>query len=326
MMGHAEKSLAASAGPQRHRRAARHGEKLIELAMAAIAASVVVAIILVFAFLAREALPLLVTAHPLEALRGLTLPTGEDGGFAWQPVGRTPKLNVLPLVVGSLKITTIALALGVPTALAAALFVSEVVSARTRRILKPAIELLAGIPSVVLGLLMLRLVAPAMQRALDLTYTANAIVAGLALSLAVAPIVFSVAEEALSAVPRETREACYALGAHKWQTALFVVLPAALPGILAAVTLGFGRAIGETMIVLMTSGNAGVVDVLPTSGARTVTATIAAELGETERGGEHWRVLFLLGLVLVTTTIMLDAAGRAVARYLARRQGGIQRT
>jgi len=233
---------------------------------------------------------------------------------------------VLPLVVGSLKITTIALALGVPTALAAALFVSEVVSARTRRILKPVIELLAGIPSVVLGLLMLRLVAPAMQRALDLTYTANALVAGLALSLAVAPIVFSVAEEALSAVPRETREACYALGAHKWQTALLVVLPAALPGILAAVTLGFGRAIGETMIVLMTSGNAGVVDVLPTSGARTITATIAAELGETERAGEHWRVLFLLGLILVTTTIMLDAAGRAVARYLARRQGGIQRT
>jgi len=228
---------------------------------------------------------------------------------------------VVPLLVGSLKVSSIALLVGVPVALAAALFVSEVARAPARRVLKPAVELLAGVPSVVLGLLALMFVAPAIQRALGLTYPANALVAGLALSVAVAPIVFSVAEDALASVPRGLREASHALGARRWQTALHVVLPAAAPGVTAAIVLGFGRAIGETMIVLMTSGNAAVLDASPTSGARTITATIAAELGETERGGEHWHVLFLLGLVLVTFTIVVDAAGRAVARWLARRRG-----
>lgn len=302
-------------------RRARGLEWLAERMIAAVAASVVVALVLVLAFVAREALPVLADAGGIARLRELFAPSGEDGSFAWQPVGHPPKLDVVPLFVGSLKITAIALAVAVPVALAAALFVSEVAGPRTRRVLKPAVELLAGVPSVVLGLLALTLVAPAIQRALHLTYPANALVAGLALSLAVAPIVFSVAEDALAAVPRALREASHALGACRWQTALLVVVPAAAPGVTAAIVLGFGRAIGETMIVLMTSGNAAVVDASPTSGARTITATIAAELGETERSGEHWHVLFLLGLLLVTFTLLTDWAGRIVARWLARRRG-----
>ena len=209
----------------------------------------------------------------------------------WQPVGQPPKLDVMPLLVGSLEVTSIALLAAVPVALAPGVFVSDVARPSQRRVLEPALELLAGVPSVVPGLVALMLVAPAPQRALDLTYAANALVAGLALSLAVIPIVFSVAEDALSAVPRALREASDALGARRWQTALWVVLPAAAPGVVAGVVLGFGRAIGETMIVLMVSGNAAVVDAAPTSGARTVTATIAAELGETERGGDHWQTV-----------------------------------
>lgn len=304
--------------PTRAPRPSRCIERLAEGLIAGVSVSVVVAIVLVLVFVAREALPAL---GDMEGLRELLAPSGEGGAFVWQPVGHPPKLDVVPLVVGSLKVSSIALLVGVPVALAAALFVSEVAGAPARRVLKPAVELLAGVPSVVLGLLALMFVAPAIQRALGLTYPANALVAGLALSVAVAPIVFSVAEDALASVPRGLREASHALGARRWQTALHVVLPAAAPGVTAAIVLGFGRAIGETMIVLMTSGNAAVVDASPTSGARTITATIAAELGETERGGEHWHVLFLLGLVLVTFTILVDAAGRAVARWLARRRG-----
>lgn len=307
--------------PRRRRPASRWLERIVEAMIAGVAASVVLAIAMVLVFVAREALPAFVGEGGLGRLQELVVASGEDGGFAWQPVGRPPKLDVLPLLVGSLKITTIALLASVPLALLAALFVSEVASPRTRRVLQPAIELLAGVPSVVLGLVALVLVAPAIQRTLGLTYPANALVAGLALSLAVAPIVFSVAADALSAVPGSLREASHALGAQRWQTALQVVLPAAAPGVLAAIVLGFGRAIGETMIVLMTSGNAAVVDASPTSGARTITATIAAELGETERGGEHWHALFLLGLALVTFTILVDAAGRRVARWLAQRRG-----
>jgi len=307
--------------PRTRARASRLFETIIEKLIAGVAATVVVAIVLVFAFVAREALPAIFGDGGLSRLRELIVPSGEKGAFIWQPVGSPPKLDVLPVLVGSLKVTSISLVVSVPIALAAALFVSEVASARLRRVLKPAVELLAGVPSVVLGLVALTVVAPAIQGALGLTYAANALVAGIALSLAVAPIVFSIAEDALAAVPRELREASYALGAHRWQTALHVVLPAAAPGVTAAIALGFGRAMGETMIVLMTSGNSAVLDASLTSGARTITASIAAELGETERGGEHWRVLFLLGLVLILFTTVLDGAGRAAARWLARRRG-----
>lgn len=305
----------------RRRGPSRLVEAIVERAIAATAASVVIAIALVFVFVAREALPAVLGPGGLSRLRELFVASGEDGGFIWQPVGRPPKLDIVPLLVGSLKITGIALVASVPVALAAALFVSDVAGARTRRLLKPAIELLAGVPSIVIGLVALTVLAPLVQRTFSLTYAANALVAGLALSLAVVPIVFSVAEDALSAIPRELREAAYALGARRWQTALRVVLPAAAPGVAAAIVLGFGRAIGETMIVLLTSGNAAVVDASPTSGARSITATIAAELGESERGGDEWSVLFLLGLVLVTFTILLDWAGRVAARALARRRG-----
>jgi len=317
----ADPEAPASGAPRRRARPARLVERCIEALIAGVSVSVVLAIVLVLVFVAREALPALGGEDGPARARELLAPSGEGGAFVWQPVGRPPKLDVVPLLVGSLKISSIALLVAVPLALAAALFVAEVAGARTRRVLKPAVELLAGVPSVVLGLLALMFVAPAIQRALGLTYPANALIAGLALAVAVAPIVFSVAEDALASVPRALREASHALGARRWQTALHVVLPAAAPGVTAAIVLGFGRAMGETMIVLMTSGNAAVVDASPTSGARTITATIAAELGETERGGEHWHVLFLLGLLLVTFTILVDAAGRGMARWLARRRG-----
>lgn len=301
-------------------RGGRFLERLIERAIAASAFLAVLAVVLVFVFVAREVLPILVGSSDERSLVHTILgKSGDDGSYSWQPVGKHPKLDVVPLLVGSLKVTTLAMLFGVPLAMAAALAVTEVFSERARRLVSPAIELFAGVPSVVLGVVALTFVAPTIQRALGTAYASNALVAALALSLAVVPVVFAVMVEAFAGVPRDLREASYALGARRWQTALLVVVPASTPGVVAALALGFGRAIGETMIVLMTSGNAAVADLSPTSGARTITATIAAELGETERGGEHWRVLFLLGLVLMIFTFVLDWGGRTLASRLARR-------
>jgi phosphate transport system permease protein len=163
-------------------------------------------------------------------------------------------------------------------------------------------------------------VAPSLARGLGVTYPMNALLASLALSLAVAPVMFTVAGDALSAVPRELKEASLALGARPWQFAIFVAVPHASPGLFAALVLGAGRAIGETMIVLLVSGNAPELSWNPTHGARTITATIASELGEVERGGEHWRVLFLLGLLLLLLTTALDVLGQRLRGRL--RSGG----
>lgn len=294
-------------------------ERLVEWAIAGASLTAVGAVFLIFAFVAREAFGLLTDLGALRSLFGRSGPTGE---WIWQPVGSKPALDVMPLLVGSLKITATSMAIAAPLAIAAAIAAAEILPTRARRTVAPIVEMLAGVPSVVLGLLACWVVAPAFQSALHTTYAANTLVASTALAVAVAPVVFAVTLDGLLAVPRELREASFALGARRYQTALRVVLPAAAPAVFAALTLGFGRAVGETMIVLMSSGNAAILDLDPTSGARTITATIAAELGETEQRSQHWRVLFFLGLLLVTFTFALDLAGRAVARALARRRLG----
>lgn len=295
----------------------RRTERIVERAIEVCALTSVAAIALVFVFVAREAADALFDG-PL--LRSLLRRSGPDGSFAWQPIEPGASFDVAPLFVGSVKITLGAMLVASPVAVAAALAASEILRARARRWVVPLVEMLAGAPSVVIGLVASSLVAPSFQALLGTTYAANALVASVALSVAVAPIVFAVTLEGFLSVPRDLREASYALGARRVDTALRVVLPAAAPSVVAALTLGFGRAIGETMIVLMTSGNAAVTDASPFSGARTVTATIAAELGESARGSTHWRVLFVLGLALVTFTLVLDTVGHAVARAMMRRR------
>lgn len=310
------------AGPRR-RAATPLSHRLAEKAIAAVAFAGVIAVASILAFVAREAAPLL---WERATLRDLVLPTAWPGydapAHVWQPVGFPPKHDVVPLVVGTLKITGLAMLLAAPLGLLSAVWVAELARPRVRAWIKPTLELLAAIPSVVLGFFALVFVASSLQRAFGLTYRLNALVAAVGLSLAIVPIVFTVAEDALRAVPRSLREGSAALGARRWQTTLFVVVPAALPGIAAALVLGFGRAIGETMIVLIASGNAAVVDASPTSSARTVTATIAAELGETARGSEHWRVLFALGVLLFLLTWLLGRLGDwAIARLRRRLHG-----
>jgi phosphate transport system permease protein len=234
----------------------------------------------------------------------------------WQPVSQIPKYNIVPLIIGSLKVTLVALIVAVPMALGAAIYVSQLARPRLREIAKPVIELLAGIPSVVLGFFALIVMATALQWVFGYHSRLNALCAGIALAFSVIPVVFSIAEDALTSVPRSYLQAALALGASRWKAAAQVVLPAALPGVFAAIALGFGRAIGETMIVLMASGNASIVSWGIFDSTRTITATIAAELGEVVFGSSHYRILFLIGVMLFAVTFLTNLLADVVLHRL----------
>lgn len=245
----------------------------------------------------------------------------EKPEYIWQPVGEIHKYNIVPLLVGSFKISAIAMFFAVPLALGAALYVSQLASPRLKEWLKPTIELLSGIPSVVLGFFALLVMASVLQRIFGYETRLNSFLAGTALSLAVIPLIFSIAEDAMTSVPRAYTQGALALGASKWQAAWQIVLPAALPGVFAAVVLGFGRALGETMIVLMTSA-ASVVSWSIFDSARPITATIAAELLEAVVGGHHYRMLFMLGTLLFVFTFVLNLLGAYVMGRLKGRLEG----
>lgn len=245
----------------------------------------------------------------------------EKPRYIWQPVGEIHKYNIVPLLIGSFKISAIAMVLAIPLALGAALYVSQLATPRLREWLKPTIELLSGIPSVVLGFFALLVMASVLQRIFGYETRLNSFLAGTALSLAVIPLIFSIAEDAMTSVPRSYTQAALALGASKWQAAWQIVLPAALPGVFAACVLGFGRALGETMIVLMTSA-ASVVSWSIFDSARPITATIAAELLEAVVGGHHYRMLFMLGTILFGFTFVLNLIADFVMNRLKLRLEG----
>jgi len=301
-----------------HRRYTRIVEHVIEGWVKLTALSAIVVIFLIFVFVGKEALPLL-WEHPepglehevvtLDNLLGPTHYPDRPSRFVWQPVSNVPKYNLAPLIVGTLKTTIIAVLFASPLAILAAILSSEFAPRWLREIIKPTIELLAGIPSVVLGFFALIVLASWLQETLGLRFRLNALNAGLALGLTVIPIIFTVAEDALTAVPKSYREASLALGANRWETATKIVVPAALPGIFAGVVLGFGRAVGETMIVLMASGNAATTTPWITDSVRTLSATVAAELGEVVFGSPHYRVLFLIGVMLFVFTFVVNLVG-----------------
>ncbi len=241
--------------------------------------------------------------------------------YIWQPVGDIHKYNIIPLLLGSLKVSLVALAFALPIALGAALYVSQLARPSTKEWLKPAIELLSGIPSVVLGFFALIVLASALQNIFGYQTRLNAFLAGLSLGLAVIPLVFSIAEDALTTVPASYMQAALALGSSKWQAAWHIILPAALPGVFAAAVLGFGRALGETMIVLMTS-SASIMSFSLFDSARPITAAIAAELAEAVFGGHHYRILFMLGALLFSLTFVLNLLADLVISKLRNRLEG----
>ncbi len=249
--------------------------------------------------------------------------TGYDQpSFIWQPVSTIKKYNIVPLIVGSIKATVVALLFAVPLALAAAIYVSQLARPKFKEVIKPAIELLSGVPSVVVGFFALIVIATVLQKMFGYESRLNAFVAGIGLGFAIIPVVFSIAEDALTSVPRSFTQAALALGASRWQAAWQVVLPAAIPGVFAAIVLGFGRAMGETMIVLLASGNASIMSWNLFDSARTITATIAAEMGEVVAGGDHYRILFLIGSMLFVVTFLSNMAAQLVMERLKKRLEG----
>jgi len=299
-------------------------DRWVEWLVTAAGMTGLVALGLILVFIVREALPLLFDGDV--TLGKLVLPQpwreGRAPTWLWQPLSRVPKVSVVPLIVGSVKVSAVAMALAAPMGIAAALFSSEFASPRARELLKPTIELLAGVPSVVLGFFALTVIATALQTLFDWPYRLNAAVAGVAMALAIVPIIFTITEDALRTVPNTYREASQALGATRWDTAWRIVLPAASPGVLAGLLLGFGRAIGETMIVLMASGNASVVSLQLRDPTRTLSATIAAEMGEVVSASTHTSLLYFLGVLLFVLNVGLNASVGAWARNRVLRARG----
>lgn len=285
-------------------------------------------IALIFVFTFREALPIFTEAEVakeanlheffVKKVEGETI----EQQYIWQPVGDVPKFSFIPLILGTLKATFVGLLFACPIGVAAALFSSEFAPPKLREWIKPVIELLAGIPSVVLGFFALLVLASWLQNIFGFTYRLNAWNAGLALGIALLPVVFTISEDGMSSVPRHYREGSLALGASRFQTAWKVVLPAALPAVFASFVLAFGRAIGETMILLMAGGNAAITSFSLSDPLRTLSATIAAELGEVVFGDPHYSALFFMGTLLFVMTFVSNSVGQWVIGRMQRRMQG----
>jgi phosphate transport system permease protein len=225
----------------------------------------------------------------------------------WMPVSDNPRYGLWPLFLGTLKVTLIALLFAAPISILAAIYTAMFAKPRIREIIKPVIELLAGFPSVVIGFFALMVLATVFQNIFGYDSRLNGFVGGIAMGLAAIPIIYTLTEDALTAVPKTFTEASLGLGASRRQTAFYVVLPAAVPGIFAAVVLGIGRIFGETMIALMATGNAAMISMNPFDSVRTLSATIGAEMAEVVFGDTHYSVLFLIGSLLFIFTFVLNA-------------------
>jgi len=268
---------------------------------------------LIFLFLLREGLPIF-----FEVSLGNLL------GTRWYPT--FDLFGALPLVLGSVLVTVVAILIALPLGVATAVFVREVAPSWAREILKPMIEVLAGIPSVVLGFFGMTLLAPFIRETLGAPTGLTAFTGALILAYMALPTIISVAEDGLDAVPKSYRDAGLAMGATQWQTIWRVVVPAARSGIVTALMLGMGRAIGETMAVMMVTGNAARMPLTFDSlfrPARTMTATIAAEMGEVAQGSIHYHALFGIGIILFLLTFVINLAAASTI-FKKRRRGGLR--
>ena len=228
-------------------------------------------------------------------------------GTKWYPTNQpAAQLGILPLILGTLWVSFGAILIALPLGLATAIYMAEVAKKRWRNILKPVIELLAGIPSVVYGFFGLVVIVPFVQRLFHLNVGETALVGSIILGIMALPTIITITEDAIRSVPGTMKEASLALGASRWQTMIRVIIPYAKSGIAAAIILGIGRAVGETMAVLMVSGNAAVIPHTFLQPVRTIPATIAAELGEAPAGGLHYKALFALGIILFMITFGIN--------------------
>ncbi len=235
-------------------------------------------------------------------------------GAEWFPTA-TPaaQFGFLPLITGTLWVSLFAILIALPFGLSVAIYMAEVADHRVRNLLKPIIELLSGIPSVVYGFFGLIVIVPILQNVFNLPVGESGLAGSVVLAIMALPTIITVTEDAMRNCPRAMREASLALGASKWQTIYKVVIPYSVSGITSGVVLGIGRAIGETMAVLMVTGNAAVIPHSILEPLRTIPATIAAELGEAPAGGAHYQALFLLGVVLFFISLLINFTVEAVS-------------
>ncbi|HEY0550966.1 MAG TPA: phosphate ABC transporter permease subunit PstC [Verrucomicrobiae bacterium] len=290
-------------------RAALLGEKAIELVIRLCGISAIVFVFGIFFFVFREGAPYIPHLNLGEFL----------GSTKWYPSSDPAKYGVGALLIGTLSVTFLAMFIAVPFGLGAAVFVSEFCQKKTKETLKIVIELLAAIPSVVWGFIGMSVLGPIIKDVFHVPLGVNMFNAALLLALMSVPIMVSIGEDALKAVPDTYREAALALGATKWQTVFRVLLPAAKNGLLAAVLLGVGRAIGETMAVLMATGHSARIPKSIFDPVQTLTATIAAELGEARQGSEHYQVLFLIGVLLFTLTFIVNLTADLVVKGIRKK-------
>lgn len=235
-------------------------------------------------------------------------------GKFWYPTYSPPEFGILPLILASVWVTLGAVIVCLPLGVGSALYLNEIAGFKQRQVLKPVIEILAGIPSVVYGFFGMVIVTPFLQKIFNLPTGMTALNASLILGLMATPTVCSIAEDALSYVPRSFREASFAVGANRWQTLIKVVIPAAGSGISTAVILGMSRAIGETMTVLMVAGGAAVIPKTFLEPVRPMTAAIAAEMGEAPMGGGHYHALFAIALILFLVTFIFNIIAEIISR------------
>lgn len=253
-------------------------------------------VVLIFLFLLREGLTVFKTVGVFDFLLGKS----------WYPISEPPRLGILPLILGSLLVTAGAAVISIPIGVGCAVYIAEVAPQKTKEVLKAGIELLAAIPSVVLGFVGMVTLVPLVKNLFHLPTGLTALSGSIMLAFMAMPTIVSIAEDALYSVPKNYKEGAFALGATHWQTIWHVMLPAASSGILAAVMLGIGRVIGETMAVMMITGNAAVIPESILVPVRTLTATIAAEMGEAVVGSEHYFALFAVGIVLFVISFVIN--------------------
>jgi len=278
----------------------------------------ILAVILIFIFIFHEALPVFTSPEvKKEASLKLFFST-----TIWQPISDNPRYGLIAIIFGTFKVVVVALFFTIPISVGAAMYTSEFAPLKLKEFIKPIVEILAGIPSVVLGFFALMVMASFFHSIFHSTMRLNAFNAGVALSFAIIPVIYSIAEDALNSVPRSLKEASLALGANRWQTAFRVSLSVAMPGVLAGIILGLGRAVGETMIVLMASGNASMLSANIFDSVRTMSATIAAELGEVVHGSAHYNVLFFIGASLFIFTLIINSLAQLVVGRLQRKLAG----
>lgn len=279
-------------------------EKAVKLLLLSTASTTILIVISIFVFLGKEAGPFAIEPGLKELL-----------SIRWMPVSfQKESFGILPLITGSLLITLFAILLMVPFGVSASVYIAELAKPAEREFLKPFIEILAGIPSVVIGFFGLVVLVPLIKACFRLPTGLTALAGAILLALMAIPTVISISEDAIRSVPSSYKEASLALGASKMQTIWKVTVPAALPGIIAAIMLGTGRVIGETMAVMMVTGNAAVITAWPFDSVRTMTATIAAEMGEVAFGSVHYRALFCVGIVLLLVTFGLNMVAQKVLK------------